>query len=37
MSKKMRLVRHVVHVEKLRIAYRTLAGKPEGERPPSKF
>jgi len=32
MSKRLRLVRRVVHVEKLRIAYRTLAGKREGEK-----
>jgi hypothetical protein len=37
MSKKLRLVRRVVYMEKLTIAYRTLVGKPEGEKPPLKF
>jgi hypothetical protein len=37
MSKGLRLVSGVAHMEELRIADRTLARKPEGDRPPLKF
>jgi hypothetical protein len=32
-SRRMRWLRHVVHVEEMRGAYRVLMGKPEGKRP----